>query len=156
MTADYIERMRARAERDYQANRKRKKDIVEKFEIVYQKVCPHLDNLFKGFYFSHDDDKLKEVWNKMTNEKMIGILHAFTILKPTIVRAMKNSTRIEETMKFMHKNGFPTHNLANKKSFNNHPYFNVPTDSVPCINKDDATKFLEMDFKTEDMCDRLL
>ena len=45
----------------------------------------------------------------MSNERMIGVLHAFVLLKPTIDRTMRNSTLIEESMKFMHTHGYPTH-----------------------------------------------
>ena len=62
---------------------------------------------------------MKEVWNKMTNEKMIGVLHAFVLLKPTIDKAVRNTNRIDDAMRFMHQNGFPTHHLANKKAFSN-------------------------------------
>jgi hypothetical protein len=57
------------------------------------------------------------------------------------------STEIEDAMKFMHSNGFPTHHLANKKQFGNNHSIYIPTDSVPVVTRDDATKFLEMEYK---------
>lgn len=81
-------------------------------------MCPKLENLFKGVsYFKSDDEKMKSLWNKMSNEKMIGVLHAFVLLKPTIDKAMRNTIRVDDAMKFMQYNGFPTHHLANKKFF---------------------------------------
>ena len=112
--------------------------------------------MFKGVsFYKEDDEKMKEIWNKMSNEKMVGVLHAFVLIKPTIDKAMVNSIKVDDAMKFMHQNGFPTHHLANKKHFgNNHQMF-IPTDSVPVITKDDATKFLEMEYKASNIQDNL-
>ena len=91
----------------------------------------------------------------MSNEHMIGVLHAFVLLKPTIDKALKNTGQIEDSMKFMHQHGYPTHQLANKKFYGNNPNIFIPTDSVPVINRDDATKFLEMEFKTAKVGDSM-
>lgn len=72
-------------------NKKRKRELLEKFETIYQKVCHKLDNVFRGVQFINADDSLKKIWNRMNNEKMIGVLHAFVLLKPTLSKALANS-----------------------------------------------------------------
>ena len=59
-----------------------------------------------------DTDSLKLLWNGLSNEKMIGVLHAFVLLKPTLQKTIKNVSKIEKAMVFMHKNGFQTHSKA--------------------------------------------
>lgn len=66
--------------------------MLEKFETIYQKVCHKLDNPFrKTNFFSPGDKSIKALWNSMSNEKMIGILHAFILLRPTIDKAIAQS-----------------------------------------------------------------
>jgi hypothetical protein len=35
------------------------------------------------------------MWNGLSNEKMIGILHAFVLLKPSLEKAIKSCEKIE-------------------------------------------------------------
>ena len=136
--------------------KKRKRELLEKFELIYQKVCPKLDNVFRGVSFYHNsDDSLKKSWNKMNNEKMIGVLHAFVLLKPTISKAINNSQRLDESMRFMHTHGFPTHHLADKKGLGANPYTTLPADSIPVLTRDDSSKFLEMEFKSAQVGDKM-
>jgi len=52
---------------------------------------------------------MKEIWNKMSNEKMIGVLHAFVLLKPIINKTMTASSLMESSIDFLHSHGFNTH-----------------------------------------------
>ena len=51
-------------------------------------MCHKLNNPLKGVVFTRTEDSLKDMWNKMSNEKMIGVLHAFVLLKPELSSAM--------------------------------------------------------------------
>lgn len=81
----------------------------------------------------------------MNNEKMIGALHAFVLLKPTLNKAMQTCNRIDDSLKFMHSHGYPTHHLADRRGAHSN---SLPSDSVPVLTRDDTCKFLEMDYKT--------
>lgn len=74
---------------------------MQKFETIYQKVSGELDNIFRDvkvpdipYGEEHDltkpSEELKQMWNGLSNEKMIGILHAFVLLKPSLFKSMKN------------------------------------------------------------------
>jgi len=53
-----------------------------------------------------DVSKLEDMWNNMSNEKMIGILHAFVLIMPILKKSMNNCQKTEDAIEFLHINGF--------------------------------------------------
>ena len=79
---------------------------------------------------------------------MIGILHAFVLLKPTLEKSMRNCNKIESSMRFMHKNGFNTHSRRSIKDPKNKKLDNCSkNNAVPIISRDDANHFLQMEYR---------
>jgi hypothetical protein len=39
--------------------------------------------------------QFRDCWNRMSNERMVGVLHGFLILKPFLKRAFQQLSRLE-------------------------------------------------------------
>ncbi|CAI2365641.1 unnamed protein product [Moneuplotes crassus] len=67
---------------------KQKRELVEKFETMYQRLGGpmNIDNPFEGV--SPDDD-ISVLWKKLGNNQMLGILHSFILLRPIIKDAIE-------------------------------------------------------------------
>ena len=79
----------------------------------------------------------------MSNERMIGVLHAYVLLKPILSQAFQTSAKVDNSTSFLHSNGFKTHDSFQKKS----KLHIIPSESLPVITRDDACKILEMDVR---------
>ena len=64
--------------------KKVKKDLFNRFELIYSKVHHKLDASFKK---SNTTAAIQECWNKIPAERMVGMLHAFILLGPSINKA---------------------------------------------------------------------
>jgi hypothetical protein len=76
---------------------KRRRELLDKFELIHYKVEGALDHIFE----SAEGESIKTVWNNLPNEMMIGVL-----LRPTLLKAMKNCKRVEAAISYMQQNGF--------------------------------------------------
>ena len=66
--------------------KKIKKDLLNRFELIYSKVQNKLDASFKK---SSTVAQIQESWNKIPPERMVGMLHAFILLQPFITKGFK-------------------------------------------------------------------
>lgn len=83
---------------------KRRRELLDKFELVHYKVEGALDHIFEKVELN--SESVKSVWNNLPNETMIGVLHAFVLLRPTLLKSFKNCKRVEGAIEYMHQNGF--------------------------------------------------
>lgn len=67
---------------------KRKRDLLDKFENMYQKLggSASIENPFENI---NPDEDVSELWKKLGNNKMLGVLHAFVLLRPVIKDAIE-------------------------------------------------------------------
>ena len=73
---------------------------------------------------------------------MIGVLHAYVLLKPTLEKCIKNCSKIDGAIKFLHKNGFGTHSKLSM------PNAVAGNKTLPIITRDDALYFLSLDYQS--------
>ena len=66
---------------------KKRRDLLSRFEEIYQKVKPKVDNPLRKF---SSLQKLRERWNKLPDERLVGFLHAYLLLKPHLKKAFKS------------------------------------------------------------------
>jgi hypothetical protein len=128
---------------------KRKKELLEKFEVIFQKTSHHFKNIWDDLEEPGEgkdvNESLKAIWNGLSNERMIGVLHAFVLLKPTLDKCIRNCNKIDGAIKFMVQNGFQAHsnhsipNMANTAKF------------IPIITREDANHFLNLEHQTTEV-----
>jgi len=69
------------------------RDPVYKFESIFNQI-----NKVNPITFPLDNtnkELLKDKWNELSNEHMIGIFHGFIILRPYIKKALQQLSKIE-------------------------------------------------------------
>lgn len=67
---------------------KRKRDLIQKFEMMYQKLGG-MSTIENPFATISPDEEVSEIWKKVGNNKMLGVLHAFVLLRPIIKDAVE-------------------------------------------------------------------
>eukprot|EP00343_Euplotes_focardii_P000664 CAMPEP_0205803606 /NCGR_PEP_ID=MMETSP0205-20121125/6324_1 /ASSEMBLY_ACC=CAM_ASM_000278 /TAXON_ID=36767 /ORGANISM="Euplotes focardii, Strain TN1" /LENGTH=129 /DNA_ID=CAMNT_0053071981 /DNA_START=674 /DNA_END=1060 /DNA_ORIENTATION=- len=67
---------------------KSKIDLLDKFETMYQRLggASTIQNPFENI---NPDEDIKAVWEKLGNNKMLGVLHSFILLRPLIKEAIE-------------------------------------------------------------------
>ena len=111
------------------------------------------------------------MWTGLSNEKMIGILHAFVLLKPSLFKSMNNCEQTEDAILLMKEKGFKIKNLMN---CNDNPFFNKDLEEedlnlvrhskkqsklfkyVPIVTRFDAENFSNMEFAVNEISDNYL
>ena len=70
------------------------RDLLDKFETMYQRLGgpQTIENPFEKIDPSED---MNSLWTKLGNNKMLGILHAFVLLRPLIKKAIEREEQVK-------------------------------------------------------------
>ena len=66
--------------------KRKKKELLERFEMIYNKISVKMDNPFQDI---KDGSQMQDLWSTMDDDRMVGLLHAFILLKPLIRSAIE-------------------------------------------------------------------
>ena len=71
-----------------------RKRLVEKLENLFLKTYPLLEFVWENF--KGDQEDFKRVWNSLDDQVMVGMLHAFVLLKPILQPALASAAKAEK------------------------------------------------------------
>ncbi|CDW77580.1 UNKNOWN [Stylonychia lemnae] len=125
-------------------DKKRKREVIEKLELIYQKIHSKLDNPFKT---AKKVSSIDEVWRKMPPQQQSGYINAFVILRPILKKAVKQQDKVQRAISMLIKSG-----IFSKKNIQQGAN---QVDGIPYISHQDAIKLLEMEVSLANMNDKI-
>ena len=76
---------------------RRKRQLLDKFEACFQATQDHLSSTWD---FEATEENLTSHWNQLPNDFMVGVLHAFILLRPQLKKCLKNTKHTESAIAF--------------------------------------------------------
>eukprot|EP00347_Sterkiella_histriomuscorum_P009514 403340916 len=110
-------------------DKKRKREVIEKFELINHKISHKLDKPFKS---ARGLNGVEEAWKKLSKSRQGGFMNAFIILRPMLKRAVKQQEKVQRAISMLIKSNIFS------KSAHNQPFNNTILSTVLSSNQPDV------------------
>eukprot|EP00347_Sterkiella_histriomuscorum_P014890 403359127 len=126
-------------------DKKSQRELIDKFELTYQKVYSKLQN---QYIESDQDPNALEFWQSMSESQRMGFLHAFIVLRPFLQKSLQLHDKVQLAVSLLLKSGIFTRKANGRQR-------TTPLDGMPIITQSDANKLIELERTLNAMNDRV-